>query len=107
MSMEGIHKLKGCQDYDCIIFDECEDNLGVFASSTMKWRQVETFQVFSRLIRNCKKFVTASAFTTDKTLNFARSLQMPICLIRIQVCHRSEQPLKLTVICLIQNYMKV
>jgi hypothetical protein len=40
MSMEGIHKLKYASDYDCIIFDECEDNLGVFASITMKGRQV-------------------------------------------------------------------
>jgi hypothetical protein len=38
MSMEGLHKLKSALDYDCIIFDECEDNLGVFASSTMKSR---------------------------------------------------------------------
>jgi hypothetical protein len=82
MAMEGIHKLKGAPDYDCIIFDECEDNLGVFASSTMKRRQIETFEIFSRLIRNCKKFIMASAFITDKTLNFARSLQMPTCLIR-------------------------
>jgi hypothetical protein len=81
-SMEGIHKLKGAPDYDLIILDECEDNLGVFASITMKGRQVETFEIFSRLIRNCKKIVMASAFITDKTLNFARSLKMSTCLIR-------------------------
>ena len=82
MSMEGIHKLKNEPDYDCIVFDECEDNLGVFASTTMKRRQVESYGILCRLITNCKKFIMASAFITDKTLNFARSLKMPVCLIR-------------------------
>ncbi|MBC7439317.1 MAG: hypothetical protein H7250_04970 [Flavobacterium sp.] len=81
MSMEGLHKLNG-MNYDCIVYDECEDNLGVFASSTMKKRQVETYNVFCDLIKNCKKLIMASAFITDKTLNFARSLELPICLIR-------------------------
>jgi hypothetical protein len=82
ISMEGLHKLVNVEKYDLIVYDECEDNLSVFSSTTLRQKQVQTYNVFTYLIHNSKKFIMAGAFITDKTLNFGRSFKKSMVLIK-------------------------
>jgi hypothetical protein len=74
ISMESLHKLKSCDPYECIIVDECEPNLSIFTSETLRGKQIETYKLLVKLIEGCKKAVFATAFLTNKTVDFVRSL---------------------------------
>lgn len=77
-SMESLHKLAGRGDpYEFVVIDEVEANLSAFSSTTMHGKQMETFNVFMRIIQGAKKVVMASAFITNKTLNFVRTIGLP------------------------------
>ena len=82
ISMEGLHKLVNVEKYDLIVYDECEDNLSVFSSTTLRKKQVQTYNVFTDLIKHSKKIIMAGSFITDKTLNFGRSLIKSMVLIK-------------------------
>lgn len=82
MSMESLYKIpQGCE-YDCIVMDESEANLNIFTSITMAGKQIEIYEKLCILIKKSKKFIMAGAFITDKTLDFARSLETTVKVLR-------------------------
>lgn len=81
ISMESLWKLKYKDAFDLIVMDESEANLSIFSSRTMNKRQREVYSVLTEFIKNAQKVIFASAFTTNKTLNFVRSLGEPVCCI--------------------------
>ena len=55
--------------------DESEANLSVFSSlTTIRENQVKCFEVLNNFIKKSKHVILASAFITQKTIDFARSL---------------------------------
>ena len=78
ISMESIHKLEGNQPYDVIIMDECEANLSVFSSSTIKQNQIKCFEILSKFIQNSKRTIFASAFITQKSIDYIKSFDFPV-----------------------------
>jgi hypothetical protein len=81
ISMESLWKLKYKDAFDLIVMDESEANLSIFSSRTMNKRQREVYAVLTGFINTAQKVIFASAFTTNKTLNFVRSLNEPVCCI--------------------------
>ena len=79
--MESLHKLHTCKDYDCIVIDECEANLSVFSSITMRKNQIACFEILSNFIRKSKHSIFASAFITQKTNDYVNSFNLKsICI---------------------------
>lgn len=84
-SMESLHNISAVDitdnPYEFVVIDECEANLAVFSSTTLRGKQMETFDLFMRIIRSATKVVMASAFITNKTLAFVRTLGLSACAI--------------------------
>ena len=80
ISIESLHKIEFCKDYDLIIMDESEANLSVFSSSTMR-HQLKCYDVLNNFIRKSKKTIMAGAFITKKTIDYAISFDLPcVCI---------------------------
>ena len=74
--MESLHKLHRVNDYDCIVIDECEANLSVFSSITMRKNQITCFEILSDFIKKSKHAILASAFITQKTIDYVNSFNI-------------------------------
>ena len=75
ISIESLHKIKFNTNYDVVVMDECEANLNVFSSSTIRQNQLECYEVLNNFIKNSKRTILASAFITQKTIDFINSLK--------------------------------
>ena len=76
ISMESLHKLHRVNDYDCIVIDECEANLSVFSSITMRKNQIICFEILTEFIKKSKHAIFASAFITQKTIDYVNSFNI-------------------------------
>ena len=76
ISMESLHKLHHVNDYECVIIDECEANLSVFSSITMQKNEIACFEILSDFIKNSKHTIFASAFITQKTIDYVNSFNI-------------------------------
>ena len=74
--MESLHKLQNCEDYECVVIDECEANLSVFSSITMRKNQINCLEILSNFIKKSKHTIFASAFTTQKTIDYINSFNV-------------------------------
>lgn len=100
-SMESLHNISVVIEdpYELVVIDECEANLAVFSSATLRGKQMETFDLFMHIIRSATKVVMASAFITNKTLNFVRALGLlglPACAIINSTKPRARQAIQTT-----------
>ena len=74
ISIESLHKIKFNTNYDVVIMDECEANLNVFSSSTIRQNQLDRFEVLNNFIQNSKRTILAGAFITQKSIDFINLL---------------------------------
>ena len=74
--MESLHKLQNCEDYECVVIDECEANLSVFSSITMRKNQINCLEILSNFIKKSKHTIFTSAFTTQKTIDYINSFNV-------------------------------
>lgn len=82
ISMESMHLLHSVKPFDEIFIDECEANLSVFSSVTMK-DPLGIYNLFIKLINECtNKVIFAGAFITQKTIDFIRSFNIYAVCIR-------------------------
>lgn len=82
ISMESMYKLHSVKPYHRIFIYECEANLSVFSSVTMR-DPFETYNLLIKLINECSnKTIFAGAFITEKTIDFIKSLNKSAVCIR-------------------------
>lgn len=81
ISVESLLKI-GSEDYDCIILDESESILNQFSSHTTDGNHVNIWKKMVSLIKNAKKVVFADAFITNRSLDFARSFEENVVMIK-------------------------
>jgi hypothetical protein len=77
ISMESLHKLEKVKKFDLIVMDECEANLSVFSSPTMRKNQIKTFKILTRLIKESKKSIFAGGFITQKSIDYINYVDKP------------------------------
>lgn len=82
ISVESLLKVNIQNNYDCICIDESESIFNQFSSPTMNGKYLEIFKVLLELIKRASKVVFADAFLTNRTLNFCRSLGIPMTMIK-------------------------
>jgi hypothetical protein len=73
ISMESLHYLKDCGEYDLIIIDEVETLLYNFNSQTNKQLR-DNIYTFENTLKNAKKIAFMDAFISKKTVNFIKDL---------------------------------
>ena len=81
VSVESLLKVRPVEPYECIIIDECESILMQFSSHTTNGQHVQIWNQLVEHIQLAKKVVMADAFITNRTLHFARSLQIETTMI--------------------------
>jgi len=82
ISVESIQKINIDNNYQCIFLDESEAILAQFSSPTMKSKYLDSYNVLDKLIKKADKVVCADAFLTNRTINFIKSYNEPITLIK-------------------------
>jgi len=82
ISVESIQKINIDNNYQCIFLDESEAILAQFSSPTMKSKYLDSYNVLDKLIKKADKIVCADAFLTNRTINFIKSYNEPITLIK-------------------------
>ena len=82
ISVESLHKINIDNNYECIFLDESEAILNQFSSPTMKDKYLDNYNILIELINNAKKVVCADAFLTNRTLNFIKSFDKNITLLK-------------------------
>lgn len=91
ISVESLYKIKGVDSFDLIVIDECEANLSVFTSSTIKDKQVVNYNLLIDFIQKAKKVIFAGAFVTKKTINYILSLNEPaVCIYNTTIPDRKK-----------------
>lgn len=82
ISVESLYKIDINKKYDLIVLDESESILNQFSSPTMKARYLEIYNVLINLMQNAKKVILADAFISNRTINFAKSFDESITMIK-------------------------
>lgn len=91
ISVESLHRIEFNTIYDVVILDECEANLSVFSSATIKQNQVKCFEILNKFINQSKKTILATAFVTKKTIDFMNSFNIPA----VSIHNKTEPNLKI------------
>jgi hypothetical protein len=73
---ESLNYLEDTSKYDVVVIDEIESVLNTWDSETHTKNIVKNFKNFCDLLINSKKIILLDAFTTQKTINFLKSLNI-------------------------------
>lgn len=82
ISVESIQKININNNYQCIFLDESEAILNQFSSPTMSSKYLDCYNILINLIEKAEKVICADAFLTNRTINFMRSFNQPITMIK-------------------------
>lgn len=82
ISVESLYKININMDYELIVIDESESILNQFSSPTMNSRYLEIFNVLIEVIKRSKKVIFADAFISNRTINFCKSFEEKITMIK-------------------------
>jgi len=82
ISVESLYKIDSNKKYELLVIDESESILNQFSSPTMKGRYLEIYAVLINIIKNCKKVICADAFISNRTINFIKSFDEKITMIK-------------------------
>ena len=82
VNIESIQKVNIKNNYECIFLDESESILNQYSSPTMAGKYLDHYNKMIDLINNAKQVVCADAFLTNRTINFIKSFNQPITLIK-------------------------
>lgn len=67
-SMESLYKIEK-NDFDIIVFDECESNLSQLCSPTMTGKLRDNLEKFELLFQNAKNIIACDAFVLKRTVD--------------------------------------
>lgn len=76
LECESLNYLENTSKYDVLVIDEIESVLNTWDSETHIKNLNNNFYNFKALFENCKKIILLDAFTTTKTINFLKSLNI-------------------------------
>lgn len=93
VSVESLYKININMDYELIVIDESESILNQFSSPTMNARYLQIFNTLIEIINRAKKVICADAFISNRTINFCKSFNEKITMIK-----NNTQPTKRTAI---------
>ena len=82
ISVESLYKININMNYELIVIDESESILNQFSSPTMNSRYLEIFNVLVEVIKRSKKVIFADAFISNRTINFSKSFDEKITMIK-------------------------
>ena len=82
ISVESLYKININMNYELIVIDESESILNQFSSPTMDSRYLEIFNVLVEVIKRSKKVIFADAFISNRTINFSKSFEEKITMIK-------------------------
>jgi len=82
VSVESLYKIDSNKKYELLVIDESESILNQFSSPTMKGRYLEIYAVLINIIKNCEKVICADAFISNRTINFVKSFDEKITMIK-------------------------
>lgn len=83
-SLESILNIPIEYKYEFIIIDECESCFKQFSSSTLK-NHIDAFNRLDTYIKMAKKVIFADAFITQRTIDYCKSFNEPITMIKNSV----------------------
>jgi hypothetical protein len=82
IQVESLYKINIDTNYELIVIDESESILNQFSSDTMNGSYLQNFNTLVEVIKRSNKVIFADAFISNRTINFCKSFEEKITMIK-------------------------